>query len=82
MGTELRLCKSPELPYIKSMSEEPEKIPPKTLRPEAQRALAEANERRMKAEAERALPQEKGGRGGKDPVRYGDWEVNGRAIDF
>lgn len=27
-------------------------------------------------------PAEKGGRGGPDPTRYGDWEVNGRCIDF
>lgn len=25
---------------------------------------------------------EHGGRGGPDPVRYGDWEKNGRCIDF
>jgi hypothetical protein len=25
---------------------------------------------------------EKGGRDGKDPTRYGDWEKDGRAIDF
>jgi hypothetical protein len=25
---------------------------------------------------------EVGGRGGLDPVRYGDWEKNGRCIDF
>jgi hypothetical protein len=23
-----------------------------------------------------------GGRGGLDPTRYGDWEKNGRCIDF
>lgn len=28
------------------------------------------------------VPQEIGGRGGLDPVRYGDWEKNGRCIDF
>nr|WP_291220103.1 DUF1674 domain-containing protein [Dokdonella sp.] len=27
-------------------------------------------------------PVEIGGRGGPDPVRYGDWEKNGRCIDF
>jgi hypothetical protein len=27
-------------------------------------------------------PEEVGGRGGLDPVRYGDWEKNGRCIDF
>ena len=26
--------------------------------------------------------KEIGGRGGLDPVRYGDWEKNGRCIDF
>ncbi|WP_022969878.1 DUF1674 domain-containing protein [Arenimonas oryziterrae] len=27
-------------------------------------------------------PEEFGGRGGLDPTRYGDWEKNGRCIDF
>jgi len=27
-------------------------------------------------------PREVGGRKGPDPVRYGDWEKNGRCIDF
>jgi hypothetical protein len=27
-------------------------------------------------------PVEIGGRDGPDPVRYGDWEKNGRCIDF
>ncbi|ROO32777.1 DUF1674 domain-containing protein [Salinisphaera japonica] len=27
-------------------------------------------------------PKEYGGRKGPDPVRYGDWEKNGRCIDF
>jgi len=30
----------------------------------------------------RDAPREIGGRGGLDPVRYGDWEKNGRCIDF
>lgn len=25
---------------------------------------------------------EVGGRGGLDPTRYGDWEINGRCVDF
>jgi hypothetical protein len=29
-----------------------------------------------------ALPKEIGGRGGLDPTRFGDWEKNGRCIDF
>ncbi|NLW95522.1 MAG: DUF1674 domain-containing protein [Xanthomonadaceae bacterium] len=27
-------------------------------------------------------PVEYGGRDGPDPTRYGDWEKNGRCIDF
>jgi hypothetical protein len=53
----------------------------KPLRPAAIRALREAEERR-KAEKPADMPKEIGGRGGADPARYGDWEVNGRAIDF
>ncbi|MCZ2203576.1 DUF1674 domain-containing protein [Bartonella sp. A05] len=53
----------------------------KHLPPEAQRALKEAAERR-KSETNDPPPIENGGRGGKDPARYGDWELKGRAIDF
>lgn len=28
------------------------------------------------------LPKEIGGRKGPEPIRYGDWEKNGRCIDF
>ncbi|MEI4261744.1 DUF1674 domain-containing protein [Roseovarius sp. D0-M9] len=52
------------------------------LPPAAQRALAEAEERRLKAEATE-LPKELGGRKeGLEAVRYGDWEKKGIAIDF
>ncbi len=30
----------------------------------------------------KSMPMEHGGREGLDPVRYGDWEKNGRCIDF
>ncbi|MFJ6324563.1 MULTISPECIES: DUF1674 domain-containing protein [unclassified Rhizobium] len=53
----------------------------KPLSPAAKRALAEAEERRQ-AQAEANPPAEIGGRGGADPARFGDWEINGRAIDF
>ncbi len=57
--------------------------PQPDLPPAAQRALAEAAERRARAEAEaRAQPKELGGRDGPEPVRYGDWEKKGLAIDF
>ncbi|WP_224816324.1 DUF1674 domain-containing protein [Hasllibacter sp. MH4015] len=54
---------------------------PDDLPPEAQRALAEAEARRKKAR-ELDLPAELGGRDGPEPVRYGDWERKGIAIDF
>ena len=52
---------------------------PKKLTPEAQRALAEAAERRKQAETP---PPEKGGPSGPEPTRYGDWERKGIAVDF
>lgn len=55
---------------------------PADLPPAAQRALAEAEERRKKTESEIPLPKELGGRDGPEPVRYGDWEKGGLAIDF
>jgi hypothetical protein len=51
------------------------------LSPAAVRALKEAEARRA-AEQPQRLPPEIGGRGGLDPARFGDWEINGRAIDF
>ncbi|MDO8328406.1 MAG: DUF1674 domain-containing protein [Cypionkella sp.] len=47
----------------------------------ALRALAEAEERRRLA-GKVELPVELGGRKGPEPVRYGDWEKKGLAIDF
>ncbi|WP_045387929.1 DUF1674 domain-containing protein [Falsirhodobacter sp. alg1] len=52
------------------------------LPPAAQRALAEAAERRAEADRAAQLPTELGGREGPEPVRYGDWEKKGLAIDF
>lgn len=61
------------------MSEAPSPRP--DLPPEALRALAEAEERR-KAARPAVLPAELGGRDGPEPVRYGDWEKKGLAVDF
>ena len=33
-------------------------------------------------EKEAVPPKEYGGRDGPEPTRYGDWEKNGRCIDF
>ena len=47
----------------------------------AKRALAEAEERRKK-DKQLKPPKELGGREGPEPVRYGDWEKKGIAVDF
>jgi hypothetical protein len=49
----------------------------------AKRALTEAEARRKTYDrADSNRPKEIGGRGGLEPVRYGDWEVKGIASDF
>lgn len=62
----------------------PEKpgTPPKILSDAAKRALAEAAERRARADAAAKLPREEGGPSGPEPTRYGDWERKGIASDF
>ncbi|MFM9974948.1 MAG: DUF1674 domain-containing protein [Beijerinckiaceae bacterium] len=63
----------------------PKTLPQKTLSAAALRALAEAAERRkQQAEKEQTLAtsREVNGRGGKDPVRYNDWEIKGLTSDF
>jgi len=55
----------------------------KDLPPAAIRALAEAEARRKEAAAKaKDRPVELGGRDGPEPVRFGDWEKKGIAIDF
>lgn len=56
---------------------------PRVLTPAARRALAEAEARRAALDTKAAAaPPEKGGRGGLDPARYGDWEIKGLTADF
>jgi hypothetical protein len=70
--------------------EDPEGAPPggapgKVLSEAAQRALAEAADRRAEIDRRAAAitgQAEASGRGGLEPVRYQDWEIGGRAIDF
>jgi hypothetical protein len=61
----------------------PDPMAPRPPTPEAQRALAEAAERRRLADEQQvAAEKELGGQKGPDPVRYGDWEKGGIASDF
>lgn len=63
--------------------DETDKPDRKPLPDAARRALAEAEARRREIDAKmRAQPSEKGGRGGLDPNRYGDWEIKGLTSDF
>jgi hypothetical protein len=57
-------------------------LPKRALSPAAERALAEAAERRAQAESDAAKPIEEGGPAGEEPTRYGDWERRGLAVDF
>ncbi len=59
--------------------------PRKPLSPAAERALAEAQERRAEIDARAAAlarEREINGRGGLEPGRYNDWEVKGLTSDF
>jgi len=55
--------------------------PAKEIPPAAKRALAEAEARRKKQSTNEPA-RELGGRDGPEPVRYGDWERKGIAVDF
>jgi hypothetical protein len=55
----------------------------RALAPAAERALAEAAARRAERDRHPVdRPKEIAGRGGPEPTRYGDWEINGLASDF
>lgn len=69
------------VPFAKTVNSVPGKEKERDLPEAAKRALAEAEERRRNAK-ELNLPKELGGRDGPEPVRYGDWEKGGLAIDF
>lgn len=66
-----------------SDDETPGALPRPPLSDAAKRALAEAEARRRAIDAKGAFaPKEKGGRGGLEPGRYGDWEIKGLTSDF
>ena len=58
----------------------------KPLTPAAERALAEAAERRAERQAQEQAKwgtgKEVGGPSGPEPTRYGDWEKKGLTSDF
>jgi len=67
MGMSTSHRKDPdELSFQPAVSREPEPVGPVPLM----------------AAAPAATPRETGGRDGPEPTRFGDWEKNGRCIDF
>jgi hypothetical protein len=42
----------------------------------------DAEDDRAEASPKNDTPREYGGPKGREPTRYGDWEKNGRCIDF
>jgi hypothetical protein len=70
-------------PQPKAPQDAPPPAPAKPLSDAARRALAEADARRRAIDARTSdAPPERGGRGGLEPGRYGDWEIKGLTSDF
>ena len=49
--------------------------------PDADSAEKQGDDAEARSE-DNKTPKEIGGRDGPDPTRYGDWEKNGRCVDF
>jgi hypothetical protein len=61
----------------------PEAVPAESAAPAETIALAELLRQNAAPDPQAPPPREIGGRrDGPDPTRYGDWEKNGRCIDF
>lgn len=57
-------------------------LDPAEVRPESTHAEADASSPTPSATTGAGAPAEVGGRDGPEPTRFGDWEKNGRCIDF
>ncbi len=55
---------------------------PQANRKQALREQADSPPESLPSEHADERPREFGGREGPEPTRYGDWEKNGRCIDF
>ena len=72
-----------EAPSLKTAVEDAPKKKFEDLPPAAQRALKEAEQRRLEIDARQdSMPEEVNGRGGLEPTRYDDWEIKGLTVDF
>lgn len=57
-------------------------MPEKASSPENNKPLEPARESPASDAPRGILPKEIGGPSGPEPTRFGDWEKNGRCIDF
>lgn len=62
------------------MSDKPDETKPEQPAPAGDATVSTPAPKPEKTPDEKV--PEVGGRGGLDPTRYGDWEKNGRCIDF
>jgi len=82
MADESEAATTKALPTAKAELRLAVEIPAKKLTPAAERALAEAAERRRAAASLPPEPKEINGPQGPEPTRYGDWERKGIISDF
>lgn len=81
-------ARKPLVPGLKApLSQEagaPDSVTPDSVTPDSVAKTAEPKPAvKSREEHEPKAPDaEVGGRGGLDPTRYGDWEINGRCVDF
>ncbi len=72
-------------PQVRSKADESSKTSETPVNDSEQNSSLEERSDLQADEKKREGPnnqREIGGRDGPDPTRYGDWEVNGRCIDF
>lgn len=82
MGMPTPHRKSPGAHESLPAGDDPAATAPDTLRIAAGNAATETSPAAAVAPAHAVRPREIGGRGGADPTRFGDWEKDGRCIDF
>ena len=54
----------------------------KDEKPATENDAKQKSSKAVKTEKQDEKPREIGGRNGPDPARYGDWELNGKCVDF
>ena len=55
---------------------------PEWVEPDAELLEPAPENAELKPKSDETVPAESGGPSGPEPTRYGDWERNGRCIDF